>query len=66
MPDWFLLGMEAVQLAPTAMNQQRFRFELDGGHVKAVALPGPYVKTDLGIAKCHFELGAGEDGWRYV
>ena len=66
MPDWFRRGMEAAQLAPTAMNQQRFRFELEDDRVTAVALPGPYVKTDLGIAKYHFEIGAGESGWRYA
>ena len=33
MPDWFRAGMEAVLLAPTAVNQQKFLFTLwpDGG-----------------------------------
>ena len=26
MPDWFRRGMEAALLAPTATNQQKFRF----------------------------------------
>lgn len=61
-PDWFKRGMEAVMLAPTAINQQKFRFELLGDRVKARAgLVGPCLKIDLGIAKCHFELGAGRE-----
>lgn len=33
MPDWFRKGMEAAQLAPTAVNQQKFLFTLsDGQH----------------------------------
>ena len=66
MPAWFRRGMEAVQLAPTAMNQQRFRFILQGDTVKAVALIGPQTKVDLGIAKAHFEIGAGPQGWRWA
>jgi nitroreductase len=62
-PDWFKKGMEAVQLAPTAMNQQKFRFILNGNKVKTVAGSGFYTKVDLGIAKYHFEIGAGKNGW---
>ncbi len=64
-PEWFRRGMEAVQLAPTAMNQQKFRFELDGDKISAFAGSGFYTKTDLGIAKYHFEIGAGEGGWKW-
>ena len=66
MPDWFRRGMEAVQLAPTALNQQKFLFTLDQDTVRAKAGLGFYAKVDLGIAKCHFELGAGTDGWRWA
>lgn len=66
MPGWFRRGLEAAQLAPTARNQQQFRFELDGDRVKAVALPGLFAKVDLGIAKYHFEIGAGLEGWRWT
>jgi nitroreductase len=65
MPDWFKKGMEAAQLAPTAMNQQKFSFELNENTVKAVSGLGFYVKVDLGIAKYHFEIGAGKDGWEW-
>ena len=65
-PDWFRRGLEAAQLAPTAINQQRFRFELQGNRVRAVALPGFFSKVDLGIAKVHFEIGAGPEGWHWA
>lgn len=60
-PAWFAAGLEAAQLAPTAVNQQRFRFELaDDEHaVRTRALPAVSCgHIDLGIAKLHFELGA--------
>ena len=60
-PAWFSAGVEAARLAPTALNQQRFRFELleDGRTVRARALPALSCgKVDLGIARLHFELGA--------
>ena len=59
MPDWFRNGMEVAMLAPTAVNQQKFLFELleDGKTVKASALRGPCAKMDLGIVKYHFEIG---------
>ena len=61
-PAWFRSGTEAALLAPTAMNQQAFRFELlDDGKVKATARRGPYTKVDLGIVKYHFEIGSGKD-----
>lgn len=62
MPDWFRKGMEAAMEAPTAMNQQKFTFELlPDGKVAASAGKGFYTRVDLGIAKCHFELGAEKD-----
>lgn len=57
-PDWFKKGVEAALLAPTAMNQQKFLFALNGNKVSAKAGIGFYTKIDLGIAKYHFEIGA--------
>lgn len=59
MPDWFKAGMEAAMLAPTAMNQQKFRLTLSGETVEAENLGGFYSKVDLGIVKYHFEVGSG-------
>lgn len=64
-PDWYKAGVEAALLAPTAMNQQKFKFERSGDKVKAKAGLGFYTKTDLGIVKYHFEIGAdkGQELW---
>lgn len=58
-PAWFAKGMEAVMLAPTAMNQQKFKFILNGDRVKAITTGGFYSKIDLGIVKYHFEAVSG-------
>lgn len=58
-PEWFAKGMEAVMLAPTAMNQQKFKFTLNGEQVKAASTGGFYSKIDLGIIKYHFEAVSG-------
>ncbi len=57
-PEWFRAGVEAALLAPTAINQQKFRFVWKNGAVEAKALRGPYSLIDLGIVKYHFEIGA--------
>ena len=60
MPQWFLNGVNAALLAPTAMNQQKFFFTLQpDGTVKATCGKGFYTKLDLGIVKYHFEVGSG-------
>ena len=61
MPEWFQRGMSAALLAPTAMNQQKFRFELlPDGNVKATCGSGFYTKLDFGIVKYHFEVASGK------
>ena len=56
----FIYGVDDAVLAPTAVNQQKFKFRLlDNGKVKASAGLGFFSKVDLGIVKCHFEIGAG-------
>lgn len=67
-PPWFLRGVKAAQLAPTALNQQKFAFHLDAATNTVTPVPGIglYTRTDLGIAKCHFEIGAGTDSrWHW-
>ena len=59
--EWFKTGMEAVCLAPTAVNQQKFLFELKDDVVTAKSLGGFYSKIDLGIAKYHFEAVTGHE-----
>lgn len=71
-PTWFARGIEFALLAPTAVNQQKFRFELLGAgaeglpRVKATTARGSYASVDLGIAKLHFELGAGKDTFAWA
>ena len=61
MPEWFQSGIDAAMLAPTAMNQQKFHFELlPDGTVKATCGSGFYTKLDLGIVKYHFEVISGK------
>ena len=59
-PDWFRAGVEAALLAPTAVNQQKFAFMLEGEEpaIRVKGL-GTYTRVDLGIAALHFELGSG-------
>lgn len=72
-PSWFKRGVEAALLAPTAVNQQKFSFEYAGminnRHLvrakKGFSMIG-YTQMDLGIAKCHFEIGAGKDNFEWV
>ena len=64
-PDWFKKGVEAALLAPTAMNQQKFYFALEGNQVTAKAGLGFYSKADLGIVKYHFEIGAGTEHFQW-
>ncbi len=67
MPQWFREGVEAAQLAPTAMNQQKFYFLLKEDQVAAKTKAGFYTKVDLGIAKYHFEIGAGVgNDWKWA
>ena len=66
MPEWFVRGIEAALLAPTALNQQKFLFTLKGTQVSAKAGKGFYTKIDLGIVKYHFEIGAGRDNFHWA
>lgn len=61
MPEWFLSGMEATLLAPTAMNRQKFYFELlPDNSIKITCGKGLYTKLDLEIVKYHFEVVSGK------
>lgn len=65
-PEWFRAGVQAAILAPTAMNQQKFRLELAGDTVKAKAGMGFHTKVDLGIVKYHFEIAAGTENFHWA
>jgi len=65
MPNWFREGVRMALFAPTAVNQQKFKIELRGKDVFMTPGHGPYVKTDLGIARLHFEIGAGKENFNW-
>lgn len=65
-PEWFVNGVECALLAPTALNQQKFEFSLNGNKVKIKAGRGVFVNTDTGIVKYHFEIGAGKDNFEWA
>ena len=74
-PKWFNRGVEAALLAPTAVNQQKFYIEFLGFRdysrvPKVTARPlfsmVGYSRIDLGIVKCHFELGAGKENFEWM
>ena len=59
-PEWFKEGVEMALLAPTAINQQKFTIRLnEDDSVAFFDHRGPFSKVDLGIVKCHFEIGSG-------
>ena len=72
-PKWYLKGVEAALKAPTAINQQHFSFSFLGkkdgvNRIKAkrsFSMVG-YTDIDLGIAKYHFELGAGRENFEWA
>ena len=74
-PRWFNDGVKAALLAPTAVNQQKFHFEYvgfdgEGKKPKVIAKKGTslvgYTQMDLGIAKCHFEIGAVRENFDWL
>ena len=72
-PAWFKRGVEAALLAPTAVHQQKFSFEYVGMSnnrhqvraKKGISMIG-YTQMDLGIAKLHFEIGAGKENFIWI
>ena len=73
-PEWFLRGVQAAQLAPTAVNQQKFFIEYLGRRGSSLPLVSirkgtslfGYTKMDMGIAKLHFEIGAGKENFEWA
>ena len=72
-PSWFKKGVEVALLVPTAVNQQKFSFEYVGMSnnrhqvraKKGFSMIG-YTQMDLGIAKYHFEVGAGKVNFEWL
>ncbi|SMC78804.1 Nitroreductase [Oscillospiraceae bacterium] len=59
-PEWFDKGVEAALLAPTAINQQKFMIRLGvDDKVEFIDKGGVLSQVDIGIVKCHYEIGSG-------
>lgn len=68
-PQWFNKGVAAALLAPTAVNQQKFYFEYRSENkvvAKSLFSVMGYTRMDLGIVKCHFEIGAAPEKVEWV
>ena len=73
-PKWFNKGVEAAQLAPIAVNQQKFFIEYVGikeGNRHKVSAKSTfsmmdYTQLDLDIVMLHFEIGVGKDNFDWM
>lgn len=66
-PDWYKKGIELVLFAPSAINQKKWEFEfVKPNGVKIKSFGKHFPKVDLGIAKYHFEIGAGKDNFKWI
>ena len=70
-PDWFRAGVEAAMKAPSAMNRQPITFSYNpaddtaAAHIDPAAGDEHWALNDLGIAKLHFQVGAGQGQWAW-
>ena len=64
-PFWFIRGVGAALLAPTALNRQAFMIKGSGDKVSIKYDKGAFSGLDLGIIKYHFEVGAGRENFTY-
>lgn len=65
-PEWFTRGVEALLLAPTALNKQAFTLRGEGRRVSLTCDNGAFSGVDLGIGKYHFQLGAGKENFDWA
>ncbi len=65
-PEWFVRGVECAMLAPTGLNRQDFTIEREGNSVRINASGSALKQIDMGIARFHFELGAGKKNFEWA
>ena len=65
--EWYYRGVETALLAPTAINQQKFKFGLTSAGKVTLKKSGIgfYAKMDLGIVRYFFEIGAGKENFEW-
>ena len=65
-PAWFIDGVNAALLAPTALNKQEFTIKGVGSKVVITAnKESIFSGADIGLVKYHFELGAGKENFSW-
>ena len=64
-PDWFNAGIQALLLAPSALNRQPYIVNGAGNKVSFKVKSGFLSQVDLGIGKYFFELGAGKSNFEW-
>ncbi len=64
-PQWYTDGVEALLLAPTALNRQAYQVSGRDGKVSLQCTNGSFAGIDLGIGKYHFEVGAGRENFEW-
>lgn len=70
-PAWFKAGVEAAMKAPSAMNRQPIMFSYNpaddtaAAHIDTTAGDEHHAMNDMGIAKLHFQIGAGQGQWAW-
>ena len=65
-PAWFDDGVRAALLAPTALNRQNFMITLKDGKVSVEGRGNIYPEVNAGIARYHFEVGAGMENFEWA
>jgi hypothetical protein len=65
-PQWFIDGVNALLLAPTALDKQPFTVKGEGSKVSLTCDSGHFAGIDLGIGKYHFEAGAGKENFEWI
>ena len=64
-PQWFMDGIEAALLAPTALAKQAFTISGTENKVSISCDNSIFTGVDTGLVKYHFELGAGKDKFQW-
>lgn len=64
-PAWFMNGVDAALLAPTALNKQDFMMIGNGNKVSIQCDNGIFTGANVGLIKYHFELGAGKENFEW-
>ena len=64
-PSWFIAGVDAALLAPTALNKQDFMIIGNGNKVSIECDNGIFTGSNVGLIKYHFELGAGKENFEW-